>query len=68
MVARIWHTVARCNRCDEPVTLLELRWHHAGPSDHAVEVLDDPVIELELEGAGADTSRRERLPMHAPRG
>lgn len=57
MVARIWHTVARCARCDEPVTLLELRWHHAGPSDHAAEVdpelvvvIDDDV-NLELERA-----------------
>lgn len=55
MVA-ISHTVARCARCAEPVTLLESSWHHAGPADHAVELDADAVVVLEaprIEAGGA---------------
>lgn len=39
-------TSATCQRCTDPVALLGREWHHAGPSDHPVEVLVQ-IVQLE---------------------
>lgn len=32
LLGRIWD---RCAVCDKPVALMDGRWYHAGPADHA---------------------------------
>jgi hypothetical protein len=44
----IWHTASACSICSLPVEYLGTDWHHAGPSDHAVEVVVWIVPESEL--------------------